>query len=200
MKLIFIRHGDPDYVHDTVTARGVREAQALNKRVAQWNVDKFYCSPLGRARDTAALALEGSGNDVTVEQFLREFYVQKSHTLGLVAVVPDDGCRAVRQGRMAGRAAVPHGRRRGATRTRCFGDRRNTCRIRLQARRRVVSHRQGQRQNVGFLLSLGRAVRHTVAPFGRVRARALARLFRRADVGDDGGDRGARGGNGCVPL
>ncbi len=76
MKLIFIRHGDPDYVHDTVTARGVKEAQALNKRVAQWNVDRFYCSPLGRARDTAALALEGSGNDVTVEQFLREFYVQ----------------------------------------------------------------------------------------------------------------------------
>ena len=73
MKLIFIRHGDPDYVHDTVTARGVKEAQALNKRVAQWNVDRFYCSPLGRARDTAALALEGSGTTLPSSNFCGNF-------------------------------------------------------------------------------------------------------------------------------
>ncbi len=27
MKLIFIRHGDPDYEHDTLTEKGIREAR-----------------------------------------------------------------------------------------------------------------------------------------------------------------------------
>ena len=29
MRLIFIRHGDPDYVHDTLTEKGKREAELL---------------------------------------------------------------------------------------------------------------------------------------------------------------------------
>ena len=32
MKLIFIRHGDPDYVHDTLTKQGITEAEALIPR------------------------------------------------------------------------------------------------------------------------------------------------------------------------
>lgn len=76
MKLIFIRHGDPNYIDDTVTERGRKEAEALRARVRSWNVDRFYCSPLGRARDTAAIALDGTGRDVTVKDFLREFYVR----------------------------------------------------------------------------------------------------------------------------
>ncbi len=42
MKLIFIRHGDPDYVNDTLTERGWKEAEALSKRVSQWDIDKIY--------------------------------------------------------------------------------------------------------------------------------------------------------------
>ena len=36
MKIIFIRHGDPDYVNDTLTEKGMREAKLLAKRVADW--------------------------------------------------------------------------------------------------------------------------------------------------------------------
>lgn len=51
MKIIFIRHGDPDYVNDTLTEKGMREAKLLAKRVADWkNITQFYCSPLGRAK------------------------------------------------------------------------------------------------------------------------------------------------------
>ena len=32
MRLIFIRHGDPDYVHDTLTEKGKREAELLAQR------------------------------------------------------------------------------------------------------------------------------------------------------------------------
>ena len=75
MKLVFIRHGDPDYVNDTLTERGRREARALAERVKTWNVDKFFCSPLGRARDTADVSLKAIGRDATVYDWLREFYI-----------------------------------------------------------------------------------------------------------------------------
>ena len=58
MRLIFIRHGDPDYKNDSLTDRGKIEAQALVERVSSWEVDKFFCSPLGRARETAIPSLE----------------------------------------------------------------------------------------------------------------------------------------------
>ena len=35
MKIIFIRHGDPDYVNDSLTEKGIREAKLLAKRVAK---------------------------------------------------------------------------------------------------------------------------------------------------------------------
>jgi probable phosphoglycerate mutase len=75
MKLIFIRHGDPNYEDDTLTERGWKEAEALAKRVAKWKVDKFYCSPLGRAQDTASLSLKAVGSKAETKQWLREFFV-----------------------------------------------------------------------------------------------------------------------------
>ena len=52
MKIIFIRHGEPNYEIDSLTEKGWREAELLSKRTAKWNVTDFYCSPLGRAKDT----------------------------------------------------------------------------------------------------------------------------------------------------
>ncbi len=54
MKLLIIRHGDPDYEHDSVTEKGKREVELLGQRLAKENITKIYCSPLGRARATAA--------------------------------------------------------------------------------------------------------------------------------------------------
>lgn len=45
MKLIIIRHGDPDYEHDTLTQKGVREAKLLSERISKLDVKAFYCSP-----------------------------------------------------------------------------------------------------------------------------------------------------------
>lgn len=73
MRIIFIRHGDPDYVHDTITERGRREAEALSRRVLKWETDAFYCSPLGRARDTAEVSLKKIGRTAVVYDWLREF-------------------------------------------------------------------------------------------------------------------------------
>ncbi len=53
MHLIFIRHGDPDYEHNTLTEKGKRESALLSERVAGWKIDGLYLSPYGRAQDTA---------------------------------------------------------------------------------------------------------------------------------------------------
>ena len=45
MRLIFIRHGDPDYVHDTLTEKGKREAELLAQRVKNWDVSVLRFSP-----------------------------------------------------------------------------------------------------------------------------------------------------------
>ena len=58
MDLIIIRHGDPDYEHDTLTEHGWKEAEILSHRISQLNVRDFYVSPLGRAQDTASCTLK----------------------------------------------------------------------------------------------------------------------------------------------
>ncbi len=75
MKLIFIRHGDPDYVHDSLTEKGIREAKLLAERTAKWNgiVTAWYCSPLGRAKETASYTMEKVHGELTVCPWLREF-------------------------------------------------------------------------------------------------------------------------------
>jgi probable phosphoglycerate mutase len=74
MKLILIRHGDPDYPHDTLSEKGWREAALLAGRVAKWPVRDFYCSPLGRAKDTAQTCLQPLGREMVICDWLKEFY------------------------------------------------------------------------------------------------------------------------------
>ena len=53
MKLLIIRHGDPDYTIDSLTEKGRKEAELLKDRLEKSDIKDFYCSPLGRARATA---------------------------------------------------------------------------------------------------------------------------------------------------
>lgn len=73
MRLIFVRHAEPDYEHDSLTEKGFREAALLAERAARWKVDEFYCSPLGRAQATAALTLQKCGRKAVTCDWLREF-------------------------------------------------------------------------------------------------------------------------------
>ena len=73
MKIIIVRHGDPDYENDCLTERGKQEAAALAGRLAKMKPDKVYVSPLGRARATAAYTLEALGTEATVCPWLEEF-------------------------------------------------------------------------------------------------------------------------------
>lgn len=73
MKLLIIRHGDPDYENDTLTEHGWLEAELTAKRISSLNVKDFYVSPLGRAQDTASCTLKAMNRTATTLDWLREF-------------------------------------------------------------------------------------------------------------------------------
>ncbi|MBD5525093.1 MAG: histidine phosphatase family protein [Lachnospiraceae bacterium] len=76
MRIIFIRHGDPDYVNDALTPKGIREAKLLSDRLVKWPTKQmdFYCSPLGRAKQTASYTLERIGRTAEIYDWMKEFY------------------------------------------------------------------------------------------------------------------------------
>lgn len=73
MKLLIIRHGDPNYAIDSLTPTGWEEARLLSDRIAKLNVKAFYVSPLGRAKDTASLTLEKMNRTAETLDWLQEF-------------------------------------------------------------------------------------------------------------------------------
>lgn len=73
MKLLIVRHADPDYSIDSLTKKGWREAACLAERLAKENAAAYYVSPLGRARDTASLTLQKLGRTAEECDWLREF-------------------------------------------------------------------------------------------------------------------------------
>lgn len=73
MKLLIIRHGDPDYTIDSLTEKGHREAELLSLRMAKTDVSAFYLSPLGRAQATARYTLDRMGREAETLDWLREF-------------------------------------------------------------------------------------------------------------------------------
>lgn len=73
MKLLIVRHGDPDYEKDSLTEKGWREAKLLAERLSKLTVTDFYVSPLGRAKDTASLTLKKMERTAVEYDWLREF-------------------------------------------------------------------------------------------------------------------------------
>ena len=75
MKILIIRHGDPDYAADSLTEKGWREAEYLSERLMKLDIKEFYVSPLGRAKDTASCTLKKLHRTAIECEWLREFAV-----------------------------------------------------------------------------------------------------------------------------
>lgn len=75
MKLLFIRHGEPDYEHDSLTPEGFREAEYLAARLSQLDIAEIYVSPKGRAKATAAPTAEKTGKTPIELNWLKEFTI-----------------------------------------------------------------------------------------------------------------------------
>ena len=73
MKILIIRHGDPDYTIDSLTEKGKTEAELLSDRISKMDIKKFYVSPLGRAKATADYTLKKMNRKAEECNWLREF-------------------------------------------------------------------------------------------------------------------------------
>lgn len=80
MRLLIIRHGDPDYANDTLTEKGRKEAALLAEKLKKEKIDYIYTSPLGRARDTGRYAANALNmkNQVVIEPLFKEFHCDRS--------------------------------------------------------------------------------------------------------------------------
>ena len=78
MKILIVRHADPDYSIDSLTPTGWEEAELLSQRLCNLDVRNFYVSPLGRAKATASLTLQKLNREAVECQWLREFKVSIS--------------------------------------------------------------------------------------------------------------------------
>ncbi len=73
MKLLIIRHADPDYTIDSLTEQGHKEAELLSQMLCKYDIKEFYVSPLGRAKKTAEYTLKKMGRTAIECDWLREF-------------------------------------------------------------------------------------------------------------------------------
>ena len=72
MKIVIIRHAEPDYKNNTLTEKGFREAKILGEYYKDEKIDVIYTSPLPRALYTAQ-ALRGN-RPLYEEKWLEEFW------------------------------------------------------------------------------------------------------------------------------
>lgn len=87
MRIIFVRHGHPDYAHDCLTALGRLHAVAAAERLRDEGVERIFSSTCGRALETAGYLAEALGLPVERCEFMREISWGSADGLPLI----DDG-------------------------------------------------------------------------------------------------------------
>ena len=72
MRIIMIRHGEPDYEKDCLTETGKRQAEAAAGRLEREGITRIYASPMGRAAETAAFTAKRLNLPVQTLPFMHE--------------------------------------------------------------------------------------------------------------------------------
>ena len=72
MKIIFVRHGHPNYNEDCLTELGHPQAGAAAERLSTEKIDKIFSSTCGRAVETAQHIAARHDLDITQFDFMRE--------------------------------------------------------------------------------------------------------------------------------
>jgi len=72
MRIIFVRHGHPDYVHDCLTDLGHLQAAAAAERLRDEGIEQVFSSTHGRALETAEHTAHLLGLTVEGCDFMRE--------------------------------------------------------------------------------------------------------------------------------
>lgn len=72
MRILFVRHGEPDYKNDCLTETGKLQAQAAARRLEHEGISEIYASPMGRARETAGYTADRLGLPITILDYTPE--------------------------------------------------------------------------------------------------------------------------------
>lgn len=72
MRIVFVRHGHPDYTTDTLTELGHRHAAAAAQRLQDEGITEIYASPMGRAQQTAQYTADMLNLPIHTLPFMRE--------------------------------------------------------------------------------------------------------------------------------
>ena len=72
MRIIFVRHGHPNYEKDCLTELGQLHAAAAAERLAGEGITEIYSSTCGRAYETARHVADTLGLTVVPCDFMRE--------------------------------------------------------------------------------------------------------------------------------
>lgn len=72
MRIIFVRHGHPNYEKDCLTELGHLHAAAVANRLAGEGIEAIYSSTCGRAHETAGYVARKLGLDIVKCDFMRE--------------------------------------------------------------------------------------------------------------------------------
>lgn len=84
MRILILRHGEPNYAKDCLTEKGHQQAALLAERLSSEDIGAFFTSPMGRARETCEYTLKKfPGAQAEVCDWLHEF--------DLMWVNPDSG-------------------------------------------------------------------------------------------------------------
>jgi len=74
MRLIFVRHGDPDYQNDCLTPKGIEQAKRTAQRLSTEDIKAIYSSPMGRAKETASYTAKDHGLEINVLDYMHEIW------------------------------------------------------------------------------------------------------------------------------
>lgn len=72
MRIIFVRHGHPNYVNDCLTELGHKHAAAAAERLKDEGIVEIYSSTCGRAYETAEYTAKQYGLPIVKCDFMRE--------------------------------------------------------------------------------------------------------------------------------
>ena len=74
MRIIFVRHGEPDYAHDCLTEMGRLQAVDAAERLRNEGIEEIFSSPQGRAAETAAATADLLKRPVQTLDYMRELH------------------------------------------------------------------------------------------------------------------------------
>ncbi len=86
MRIVFVRHGHPNYKDDCLTELGHKQAALAAERLKNEGIQKIYSSTCGRAYETAEYTAKKLSLDIEKCDFMREI-----HWGNKEVQLPDDG-------------------------------------------------------------------------------------------------------------